>query len=104
MLSGEIKIMVKNRTRVISVRLPEPIYNLITQLSMQMSSDYKTSPSNLVRMMIEYFLMSYTLGEYKKPMVQIRKEFITYLKSITKKRKIDLISNNQKEKNEKKNY
>ena len=95
--------MVKMKTRVISVRLPEPIYELIIQLSMQMSSDYKTTPSNLVRMMIEYFLMAYSLGELKKPLVEVRKEFVEYLKSISEEKNVDLVSNNKKNKNKKEN-
>jgi len=75
----------KVKTKVIAIRIPEPMYQWIIDLSRDMSSkNHRVTPSNLVRLMIEYFLMAYSLGEFKKPLTQVRKEFLDFLSSFEK--------------------
>jgi cell shape-determining protein MreC len=74
--------MVKTRTKVLRIRVTLPLYNFLNDLSKELKEfDKNYTLSELVRNVLEYFFISYSLGELKKPLPQLRKEFNKWLKS-----------------------
>lgn len=43
--------------------------------------------SEMLRSIVSYFMMSYTLGQWKMPMQDVRKEFLKYMNDIGKYQK-----------------
>lgn len=67
---------------------------LVKEMNINRNSDEKITLSDLVDSIIQYFMMSYTLGEFRKPLPEIRKEFISFMEGFNKK-KMDLKKTNR---------
>lgn len=76
--------MPKQKSRVISVRINENLYNFLRDVSKEMSSTKQLTINDLLKSIIEYFFLAYSLGDFKKPLPQLRSEFRKFLKSLSK--------------------
>jgi 16S rRNA U516 pseudouridylate synthase RsuA-like enzyme len=64
-------------TKTIKFRVHEGMYNFLKEICKQNGIEM----SELLRSIIQYFFIAYTLGELKKPLSQLRKEFNEWLKT-----------------------
>jgi hypothetical protein len=78
--------MPKPKTKVIATRVGEPMYNFLGQIvkEMNQTNNSNLTRGDLLRLIIEYFFMAYSLGDFKKPLPELRKEFKDWLNSLSK--------------------
>jgi len=75
----------KPKTIVVGVRLPETEYQFLRDIANEMSKEYEVTVSQLAKMMIDYFIMAFSLGELKTPLKTLRRRFADLLQKVTKK-------------------
>lgn len=73
------------KTRFIGIRIEEQLYKFMNSVVIELKKyDSNFSMSDLVRNIIYYFFMAYTLGEWNKTLPELRKEFKDFISSIHK--------------------
>lgn len=77
----------RQKTIVVGVRLPEAEYYFLKAIADDMSKYYEVSVSQLAKMMIDYFLMAFSIGELKKPMKEVRERFLQVLEELNPNKK-----------------
>ena len=75
--------MAKTETVVFAVRVPKSLHLYLSRIAKMMG----LKPSELGRLIFEYFLIAYTLGEWTKPLSKLRKELSDFLESNQKKKR-----------------
>jgi hypothetical protein len=72
-----------SKTRVLKIRLDEPTYDFLIDYALEMSKSNKmhVTMSGLVRFVIDYFFMAYLSGQFTKPFMNVRDEYIKSLSS-----------------------
>ena len=73
----------KTATKIIKFRVNEGMHKFLKDLC----KDSGIEMSELLRNIVSYFFMSYTLGDWKKPLPELRKEFMGYLNSLNSAKK-----------------
>lgn len=81
--------MPRERTVIIKFRCPKRIAKFLENLTVEVRKHTGYNPreftiSHLLRMITEYFFMAYTLGQWKKPLPELRKEFMSFLRGFKK--------------------
>jgi hypothetical protein len=78
--------MVKPKTRTISTRVREPLYEFLVGITKELSkaTGSRITLGDLLRNIIEYFFLAYTLGSWTKPLPELRKEFRDFLNTLSK--------------------
>lgn len=78
--------MPKSKSKVLRIRVSDQMYKFLSNTVKEMNKfgNPQLTLSDLIRSIMEYFLISYTIGEWNKPLSQLRKEFKSYLASVTK--------------------
>jgi len=78
----------RSKTKVIGVRLSIGKYRLLQDILNEINRgrmEHKITMSELIKNIIDYFFMAYTLGEFRKTLPELRKEFIEFLSDIKNK-------------------
>jgi len=70
------------KVKTIHIRLEEPLYNFIKKYAIY----NRMNVSELVRSMIIYFFMAYTLGEIKTPLSELKKIFMSRAEELEPKK------------------
>lgn len=82
------------RFRTTSVR-KKFLRDLVKEMNTGRNSNERITLSDLLDSMVQYFMMAYTLGKWKQPLPELRKEFVSFLNDFSK-------SQNDKSPNKKK--
>ncbi len=87
----------RKKTKVVSVRLSKQLYNVLKGITDELN---KRSGNNIedrylvgdtIRLMIQYCSMQIILGRWSKPIRELREEFLDYLDSFSKRKRLKLI-------------
>ncbi|MFQ6055179.1 MAG: hypothetical protein ACE5KE_00300 [Methanosarcinales archaeon] len=68
--------MAKPKSKRIIIRVNEPMYNFLKDIA----KEGNMTMSEMLRAVIEYFYVGYLLGEWKKPLKELRKDFLKRFK------------------------
>jgi len=78
--------MPKRNTKIVSMRVSVALYDLLASVTRELNKLANTknvsdrlSVGDTARMMVQYFVMMYTLGQWSKPLNEVRKQFVEFL-------------------------
>jgi len=82
----------QRKSKIISVRVNPALYEFLKRITDERNkgiTDFNNryTIGDTVRHIIQHFSMSYILGEYKKPLSELRREFISFLDSLEEAKK-----------------
>lgn len=82
--------MVKPKSASVRFRTTLPrkkfLEDLVKEINKRrVNQNEKITLSDLLDSMVQYFLIAYTLGEFKKPLTQLRAEFDSFLRDSANK-------------------
>jgi len=78
----------KTKTKKIIFRTDEVLYDFLHEIA----HENNTTISDLCRKILEYFFIGYLIGEFKKPLKELKEDFL---------KKFEYLRNNEKQNNEK---